>query len=135
MILVITDAETIRKVLDCGLSSTLGIGDAVTPGPVPATLKCLLGLPDISFATYPPETVVAEKLEALVRLGLINTRIKDFYDLWVLSRRLDASSTILASAIRATFVRRSTPIPTSPLGRYPTEKPAATSPWSMLATM
>jgi hypothetical protein len=95
----------------------VGFGDAVTPGPVPSRLKCLLGLPDIPFDAYPPETVVAEKLEAVVRLGLINTRIKDFYDLWVLSQRLSADSTVMARAVQATFARRNTPLPTStPVG-------------------
>ena len=91
----------------------VGFGDAVTPGPVSATLRCLLGLPDISLAAYPPETVVAEKLEALVRLGLINTRMKDFLDIWILARGRDFAGEVLAQAIGATFRRRRTALPES----------------------
>ena len=62
---------------------------------------------------YPRETVVAEKLEALVQLGLANSRMKDFYDLVVLSRMFDFDGELLIAAIRATFERRSTPLPTA----------------------
>lgn len=62
---------------------------------------------------YPPETVVAEKYEALVRLGVINSRVKDFYDLWTLASERAFTGTILATAISATFTRRDTPLPTA----------------------
>lgn len=60
---------------------------------------------------YPPETVVAEKWQAMVELGLANSRMKDFYDVWLLARHLEFDSAILSQAIRATFERRQTPLP------------------------
>jgi hypothetical protein len=63
---------------------------------------------------YPPETVVAEKLEAMVSLGVVNTRMKDFYDVWLLANTRTLEGEILARAIAATFARRGTAIPTAP---------------------
>src|SRR5579884_2409668 len=60
---------------------------------------------------YPRETVVAEKLEAMVTIGLDNSRMKDFYDLWALSRRFEFERSVLARAIGATFRRRNTGLP------------------------
>jgi predicted nucleotidyltransferase component of viral defense system len=60
---------------------------------------------------YPKEAVLAEKLEALVNLGMANTRMKDFYDLWTLSRDFDFDGALLCSAIKATFKRRRTEVP------------------------
>lgn len=60
---------------------------------------------------YPRETVVAEKLEAIVKLGMINSRMKDFYDLWVFSRSFPFDGIILTDAIAATFERRGTDLP------------------------
>ena len=58
---------------------------------------------------YPKEAVVAEKLEELVKLGIVNTRMKDFYDLWKLSRDFDFDGALLCNAIKATFKRRNQP--------------------------
>ncbi len=63
---------------------------------------------------YPKETVVAEKLEAIVQLGDVNTRMKDFYDLWHLSRGFRFDGGTLAQAIANTFSARRTPIPRLP---------------------
>lgn len=60
---------------------------------------------------YARETVVAEKFQAMVALGMANSRMKDYYDLWVISRTFDIDRTRLAGAISATFARRRTPIP------------------------
>ena len=66
---------------------------------------------------YPRETVVAEKLEALVKLGMANSRMKDFFDLAVLARSFAFSGPVLRDAIAATFRRRGTAIPTElPVG-------------------
>ncbi|MCP3917785.1 MAG: nucleotidyl transferase AbiEii/AbiGii toxin family protein [bacterium] len=89
----------------------VGFGDAVTPGPVKAELPSLLGLPAPMLLTYPRETVVAEKLEAIERLGQANSRMKDFYDLHEILERFELNDDSLADAIRATFGRRRTPIP------------------------
>lgn len=89
----------------------IGFGDAVTPAPALATYPTLLDLPAPQLRVYPLETVVAEKLEAIVRFGAFNSRLKDYFDLWVLMHyeRLDEALTI--DAIRATFERRGTALP------------------------
>jgi hypothetical protein len=94
----------------------VGFGDAVTPGPEPVEYPTLLSeLPAPRLRAYPRETVVAEKLEALVSLGIANSPIKDrsisFGDLWVLASHADFDGDTLARAIRATFERRPTQIP------------------------
>jgi hypothetical protein len=62
---------------------------------------------------YPPETVIAEKFEAMVTLGMANSRMKDFYDLYMLARTFPFDGQILRQALQATFDRRQTPLPTS----------------------
>jgi hypothetical protein len=64
-------------------------------------------------ARSPNESVVAEKFEAIVKLGMANSRMKDFYDLWVLAQRFQFESATLAAAIQATFATRETVLPIS----------------------
>lgn len=90
----------------------VGFGDIVSPEPALIDFPSMLGFPTTEVATYPKETVVAEKLQALVVLGMANTRMKDFYDLWVMSRRFEFDGQRLTDAIRATFARRETAVPT-----------------------
>jgi len=71
----------------------------------------LLDFPMPRLLVYPRETVVAEKLDAIVQLGTANSRMKDFYDLFVLARGFDFDGALLVRAIRATFERRKTPLP------------------------
>jgi hypothetical protein len=92
----------------------VGFGDAVVPGPIRARFPTLLGAPRPTLATYPKETAIAEKLEAMVSLGLDNSRMKDFYDLYVLAERFEFEGNALAGAIAATFERRRTKLPTMP---------------------
>lgn len=89
----------------------IGFGDAVTPPPELSTFPTLLELPAPQLRVYPPETVFAEKLEALVKLGSFNSRMKDYFDLWVLMRHGRLDPTVLREAVHATFVRRATPMP------------------------
>jgi hypothetical protein len=89
----------------------VGFGDAVTPAPCQIEYPSLLGMPTAKLKAYPPETVVAEKLEALVSLGVANSRMKDFFDLWAISRTFAFEGTVLARAIKATFERRATALP------------------------
>jgi nucleotidyltransferase AbiEii toxin of type IV toxin-antitoxin system len=70
--------------------------------------------PAPALRAYPRETVVAEKYQAMVALGVANSRMKDFYDLWVLARQFAFTGTALSSAIRATFDRRKTALPAQP---------------------
>lgn len=85
-------------------------GDAMVPGPADIAFPVLLDHPAPRILGYPVATVVAEKVEAMVSLGLVNTRFKDHYDLWMLARRLDLNNEPLAEAIAATFRRRGTPL-------------------------
>lgn len=94
----------------------IGFGDAVTPRPDAITYPTLLDFPAPTLQAYPRETVVAEKFQAMVMLGIANSRMKDFYDVWTLAREFEFSGSTLCEAIRATFERRKTSLPTtSPL--------------------
>ncbi|HYN78669.1 MAG TPA: nucleotidyl transferase AbiEii/AbiGii toxin family protein, partial [Lamprocystis sp. (in: g-proteobacteria)] len=96
----------------CPVQIDVGFGDAVTPSPTPVDYPTLLpDLPAPRLRAYPRETVVAEKLEALVGLGIANSRMKDYFDLWILASHADFDGGTLAQAIRATFERRATRIP------------------------
>lgn len=95
------------------LQVDVGFGDAITPEAEVAEFPPLLDFPAPRLRVYPRETVVAEKLEALVQLGMANSRMKDFYDIAVLARDFDFEGALLARAIRATFDRRQTPLPTA----------------------
>ena len=96
------------------LQIDIGFGDAVTPKPLRVQYPSLLGLPTATMRAYPKETVVAEKFEAMVSLGIANSRMKDFYDIWVLSSQFEFEGDLLGRAIRATFERRGTAIPEQP---------------------
>lgn len=92
----------------------VGFGDAVTPGPILVQLPSMLvDLPAATVSAYNLETVVAEKLEALISLGTTNSRMKDFYDIWVFSRRFEFEGSTLVQAVYNTFERRATSIPAS----------------------
>jgi hypothetical protein len=95
----------------------VGFGDALTPPPKRELLTVLLDLPAPCLLTCPWETVIAEKFEALVDLGMANSRMKDFFDLAYLSSTLALDGAVLAQAIDATFRRRKTPLPAeAPVG-------------------
>jgi hypothetical protein len=113
---VLVSAELARA--RCKTQIDIGFGDAITPGPVDATYPVLIAdFPPPQLRTYPVYTVVAEKLHAIVLLGMTNSRLKDYLDLWILLDREALDSGILASAIGATFNRRGTPLPTElPIG-------------------
>jgi predicted nucleotidyltransferase component of viral defense system len=89
----------------------IGFGDAVTPGPERVQYPALLDFPAPELRAYPVQTVVAEKFHAMAVLGMQNSRMKDFYDLWALSRRFEFDGEILSDAIAATFARRKTSLP------------------------
>lgn len=110
----------------------IGFGDSVEPGVEEMELPVLLDQPPPHLRAYARETVVAEKFQAMVMIGQANTRLKDYYDMWLLARSYDFDSDRLAEAIAATFARRGTPIPTeTPDGLKPTfyEDRAKTSQW------
>ncbi|OZB15164.1 MAG: hypothetical protein B7X55_10050 [Rhodobacterales bacterium 34-62-10] len=89
----------------------IGFGDAITAPEYEIMYGSLLDFSAAKIRAYSPATVIAEKFQAIVALGLINGRMKDFYDLWAIPRSVELTSSDLASAIRATFLRRNTPVP------------------------
>lgn len=89
----------------------IGFGDAIEPGVEEINLPVMLDLPAPRLRAYPRETVVAEKFQAMVLFGLANTRMKDYYDIWILSRSYAFDAERLSRAIAATFERRGTAIP------------------------
>jgi Nucleotidyl transferase AbiEii toxin, Type IV TA system len=92
----------------------VGVGDAVTPAPEAANFPVLLDFPAPQIRTYPIYTVVAEKFEAMVKLGIANTRMKGFHDVWFMARRFEFDRPLLRQAIVATFARRQTNLPNWP---------------------
>lgn len=102
----------------CAVQIDVGYGDAVTPEPQSTRFPVLLAdMPAPVLRVYPAYTVVAEKYQALVSLGMVNTRLKDYFDLWILARHVPLDAAVLQKAIAATFARRATPLPeTLPLG-------------------
>jgi predicted nucleotidyltransferase component of viral defense system len=90
----------------------IGFGDAVEPGVEDIDLPVLLDMPSPHLRAYPPETVIAEKVHAMVILGTANSRMKDYYDVWMLTGAFELEPARLRRAIAATFARRNTAIPT-----------------------
>jgi hypothetical protein len=97
----------------------VGFGDVVTPGTVATDYPTLLDFPAPRLRGYNRETAVAEKFEAMVKLGLVNSRMKDFYDIWLLSRQFDFEGKTLATAVTRTFANRKTPVVPSPFALTP----------------
>ena len=96
----------------CPVQLDIGFGDAITPGPEEVDYPTILSdVPAPSLFVYPKETVIAEKLEAIVHLGMANSRMKDYFDLFVLSRDPSPDQRQVAAAIEATFSRRGTQLP------------------------
>jgi predicted nucleotidyltransferase component of viral defense system len=97
-----------------GLTIDIGFGDAMEPGAEMLDYPSMLAFPPPHLRAYARETVIAEKFQAMVALGRANSRMKDFYDIWILSKSFDFAGERLARAIAATFARRATPIPVDP---------------------
>ena len=89
----------------------IGFGDIVYPEPEESDLPTMLDLPAPRLLCYSRESAIAEKFEAIVKLGVLNSRMKDFYDIWLLSRQFNFDGAKLAEAIRLTFERRGTVLP------------------------
>ena len=102
------------------LQVDIGFGDVVTPAAVAADYPTVLDQPAPHVRVYPRETVVAEKFQAMVHLGIANSRMKDFHDLWVIGSQFNFDGATLTSALVRTFERRNTPLPnTLPLALTP----------------
>jgi predicted nucleotidyltransferase component of viral defense system len=92
----------------------IGFGDAVEPGIEDIELPLLLDMQPLRLRAYPRETVIAEKFQAMTVLGRANSRMKDFYDVWILLNTYEFDTDRLRNAIAATFERRKTALPSSP---------------------
>lgn len=93
----------------------VGFGDVLTPAAVPTEYPTILDMPAPRLNGYSKETVIAEKFEAMAKLGIVNSRMKDFYDVWLLAQRFDFDGPLLARAITRTFSHRHTPIVPAPI--------------------
>lgn len=89
----------------------VGFGDIVIPTPVEVVFPALLNLPAAQLRGYSRESLIAEKVHAMVMRGAINSRMKDFYDLWLLSKTFAFVGETLGEALQQTFARRQTPLP------------------------
>jgi len=89
----------------------IGFGDIVYPEPEESNLPTMLYSPVPRLLCYSRESTIAEKFEAMVKLGVLNSRMKDFYDIWLLSRQFDFDGAKLAKAIQLTFEQRGTKLP------------------------
>jgi predicted nucleotidyltransferase component of viral defense system len=95
------------------LQIDIGLGDTIVPASEELEYSTLLEFPAPKLHAYSKESVIAEKFEAMVKLGVANSRMKDFYDLWVLAQRFEFDSSTLAAAIQSTFKTRRTALPRS----------------------
>lgn len=96
------------------LQFDIGFDDVVTPHPMDFSYPSLLGMENPRLKAYSVESVLAEKFEAMIVLAQINSRMKDFYDVYILCSRFDFNGTSLLAAIRQTFGRRHTQTPENP---------------------
>lgn len=96
------------------LQIDVGFGDAVLPAPERSRYPVLLDLPQPELLCYSRESAIAEKFQAMVALGDLNSRMKDFFDIWLLCRQFEFDLQRLAAAIAATFRRRETELPERP---------------------
>lgn len=115
------DYKGVRVLLRGNLGSTrlflqvdIGFGDVIIPKPDKVKYPVLLDFPPPELDGYTMESTIAEKFQAMVKLGLLNSRMKDFYDIWFLSRNFDFKGERLIEAIEKTFERRKTPVISEP---------------------
>lgn len=93
----------------------VGFGDPLVPGPSPVQLPTILDFPPPELQGYSRESAIAEKLQVMVYLGEVNSRMKDFYDIWLLATSFDFDGAVLAQAIRETFHWRQTALLANPV--------------------
>ena len=93
----------------------IGFSDVITPAPVQISYPTILDQPPAQLLAYNRETVIAEKYEALVKLGDLNSRLKDFFDIWLLAGHFKFDGPSLAAAVQATFARRHTALEIEPI--------------------
>lgn len=116
----VTLQSRLGKTARLSIQVDVGIGDAVSPEPVWLEYPSLLQLPGARLRAYRPETAIAEKFHAMVTLGAKNSRMRDFFDIDALAKHESFDGRVLTEAMRATFERRGTPLPSSlPLALTP----------------
>ena len=96
------------------LQIDVGFGDVVFPSELDMNYPVILDFPAPTLKGYTPESMIAEKFQAMIKLGELNSRMKDFYDIWLLSKQCDFNGHLLEKAIRRTFEIRRTEIPGKP---------------------
>jgi len=89
----------------------VGFGDVIVPGPIPIDFPALLDFPTPHLLAYSPESAIAEKFQAMVMLDSANSRMKDFYDIWLLASGHPFEGAVVSHALQATFTQRQTPLP------------------------
>jgi len=94
----------------------IGFSDVVTPTPCRVTYPSILDQPAAELLAYNRETAIAEKFEAIVKFGELNSRMKDFFDIWLLCSSFEFKGAVLAAAVQATFARRRTALEVEPVG-------------------
>ncbi len=99
------DTARIRMQID------IGFGDVIYPGPQHTEMPAILDFPPAIINAYSVESAIAEKFEAMIKLDALNSRMKDFYDIWLLSRQFNFSSKDLQKAIDLTLHNRKTELP------------------------
>jgi hypothetical protein len=107
------------------LQLDIGFGDVVYPAAIHVKLPSILQTQQVQILGYSRDSTVAEKLDAMFRLGIVNSRMKDFYDIWILSRLFDFEGSSLLEAVRLTINRRGTKIAGEPViftPKFKTEK-------------
>lgn len=97
----------------------VGFGDVIVPGAQAVVYPTILKFPAPNLKGYSRESVIAEKLEAMVKLGAINGRMKDFYDIWFMARHFDFDGLTLSKAVNSTFGHRGTKIESFPIALTP----------------
>ena len=97
------------------LQIDVGFGDVIVPGPSKVVYPALLDFPAPELNGYTMESTIAEKFQAMVKLGALNSRMKDFCDIWMLSRTFDFKGETLAEAVEKTFENRNTPVTIDPM--------------------
>ena len=110
----------------------VGFGDVVVPAPEAIDYPVLLGMASPRMRAYPLETAIAEKLHAMIHLGELNSRMKDFLDVWILCRHDAVKTAGLLKAIDATFAHRKTNIPAEPVCFSPEFAKAKQAQWAAM---
>lgn len=91
----------------------IGFGDVISPKPQVIEYPTILDFPKPKLKGYSLESIVAEKFESMIKLGAINSRMKDFYDIWIISRQFDFKGERLRKALKRTFIQRNSELPKS----------------------